>query len=505
MKILGKSLIGYQESTSSEKSFRTFNPISNRENDFDIFCASEEDIELAVQKAITCFTEFSNISGYKRANFLLLIAHKFIVHKQVLVHYYCLESGLPLNRAEIELNRTIHQLKEFAEMISEENWNFSSRELGDDSRKPHPKPTLEKYYKAIGPVVVFGASNFPFAYSTIGGDSASALAAGCPVIVKSHWMHAGTGDIVAQLVSEAALETGMPDGVFSNLNSKGIELGEKLVLHPKIKAVGFTGSFQGGMALHHLAQTRLEPIPVFAEMGSVNPIFLFESAFEEENLVSKITQSISANAGQFCTNPGLIFLIKSEKSKQFIDDLIEELEDLEAQVMLHPEILDKYLKSVKRIEAQNGIKNIVQTKGLEHHKITSNLNLTSFQDFINNEILQEEVFGSHTLIVELENENQVLECVEKLNGQLTISLFANADELKSNRYFFLLCEQKAGRLILNGVPTGVEVCEAMNHGGPFPATTDSRFTAVGKDAIYRFLRPISYQNFSPEMISLLKD
>ena len=503
MRISGKNRIGYTESDDFSSKFRTFNPVNNRENDFDIFGVTDSDLEAAVQKAKNAFLVFSNLPGKERAVFLLEIAAKLDANRSDLMVCYCLESGLPENRALIELRRTIHQLHEFAELISDENWNFSSSETADPSRAGSPKPALAKYFKALGPVVVFGASNFPFAYSTIGGDSASALAAGCPVIVKSHAMHAGTGDLVAQLVSEAAFESGMPDGVFSNLNDPGIEAGQKLVLHPDVKAVGFTGSFGGGMALYKLAQSRPEPIPVFAEMGSVNPVFLFESAFEQKDLVSKISQSINLNAGQFCTNPGLIFLFASPAAEQFKRDLSLSLSEMPPQVMLNPKIWENYRSGASKLEKNRNIIKLVETKNKIENKIQPLLRTTAAQAFLENPLFQEEVFGSHTLIVELQDEKDLLAVTSALKGQLTLSVFAQEAEMKQRIDFLRLCELKAGRLVWNGVPTGVEVCRAMHHGGPFPATTDARFTAVGKDAVYRFLRPLSYQNFSPEMLKLL--
>ncbi|MGV3631611.1 MAG: aldehyde dehydrogenase (NADP(+)) [Bacteroidota bacterium] len=503
MHISGKNRVGYTESDAFAYKFRTFDPKRNRENDFELFGVTDADIETAAQKAKDCFLEFSNLPGKSRAEFLLGIAAKLDENKTILIQMFCLESALPESRALIELKRTIHQLNEFAGLISVENWNFSSSEAADPDRAGSPKPSLVKYFKALGPVVVFGASNFPFAYSTMGGDSASALAAGCPVIVKSHAMHAGTGDLVAQLVLEAAFETGMPDGVFSNLNALGNEAGEQLVLNPNIKAVGFTGSFAGGMALYKLAQTRPEPIPVFAEMGSVNPVFLFESAFVRQDLVANISRSISLNAGQFCTNPGLIFLVDSPRSQQFIKELSHNLENVEAQTMLHPQILKNYTSNAEKLGGNDSIVNLVQTKNKSNNAILPVLRKTSGRAFLENHSFQEEVFGSHTLVVVLDNESEFRTIAEALSGQLTLSIFSEAVELKQQLDFLRICEQKAGRLIWNGVPTGVEVCQAMNHGGPFPATTDARFTAVGIDAVYRFLRPLTYQNFSPELLSFL--
>ena len=493
MRPTGKNRIGFTESEAFAYKFKTFNPAANRENDFEIFAVTEKDFESALRKAKSCFTGFSNLPGKKRAAFLRAISGKLLQNQHALINYYCLESALPESRALIELKRTIHQLEEFAALISVENWNFIASEAADPDRTGNPKPSLHKVYKAIGPVAVFGASNFPFAYSTIGGDSASALAAGCPVIVKSHAMHAGTGDLVARLILEAALETGMPDGVFSNLNGKGNGLGEKLVQHPVIKAVGFTGSFTGGMALFRLAQGREEPIPFFAEMSSVNPVLIFADAFQK-SLAEKIARSVSLNAGQFCTNPGLIFLVDSPASREFVAELAEKLSEVDEQVMLHPQIYENYQLNAAKLEKNNSVKNLVKTNYLSKNNIRPILRKTDAESFLSNPDLRAEVFGSHTLVVVLKDDSEFAQIIEALQGQLTFSIFALDKELKRYTHLLHLLEQKAGRLIFNGVPTGVEVCRAMHHGGPFPATTDSRFTAVGKDAIYRFLRPVCYQD-----------
>lgn len=505
MKILGKSIIGYEIGSSEVNSFKTFNASSNTENNFEIFEATDVEIEGAISKATKSFMEFSNTTFAERAEFLLQIATNLDENRNVLKEYYCLESSLPEVRAETELNRTIFQLKEFASFISSENFTVCAEENEDLTRLPSPKLSLRKFLIPLGPVVVFGASNFPFAYSTIGGDTASALAAGCPVIVKSHPMHAGTGDLVAQLVIQAAKSCSMPNGIFSNLNSFGIELGKKLILDSRIKAVGFTGSLKGGMEIFRLAQNRPEPIPVFAEMGSVNPIFLFESAFEDNQyLIPSISNSISLGAGQFCTNPGLIFIVKSEKSEQFIEKLSHSLQNVEEQAMLHPTIFANYQKNKNKIISNKEVSVLVDGQSSNINHIKPVLCKISSKDFLQNEDLQEEVFGSFTLIIEAENEQEFVEITKKIKGQLTGSMFMNENDFERNTLFINSLQQKVGRLNLNSVPTGVEVCQAMNHGGPFPATSDSRFTAVGKDAIFRFLRPIAYQNFSQNSIKKLR-
>jgi alpha-ketoglutaric semialdehyde dehydrogenase len=505
MKILGKSIIGLETGNTFTKAFKTFNSSTNSENDFLIFEASDIDLELALSKADSCFLAFASLPSLRRAEFLLKIAEKLDENRQILKEYYCLESSLTESRSEVELNRTIHQLKEFATLITDNNWGFCSEEAEDLRRIPNPKYSLKKYFLPLGPVVVFGASNFPFAYSTVGGDTASALAAGCPVIVKSHAMHAGTGDLVAQLVIEAAKICDIPDGVFSNLNAVGIELGQKLILDKRIKAIGFTGSLRGGMSIFRLAQNRPEPIPVFAEMGSVNPLFLFESAFEEnQHLVQLISNSISLGAGQFCTNPGLIFLVKSENSKLFINHLFASLEKVEEQAMLHPNIFANYQHNKNKITSKKEVSALVDGESSKINHIKPVLCKISSKNFLKNEDFQEEVFGSFTLIVELENDQEFVQIAKVMKGQLTGSVFMSEVEFESNNLFINSLQQKVGRLNFNSVPTGVEVCQAMNHGGPFPATSDSRFTAVGKDAILRFLRPITYQNFSQNSIKKLR-
>lgn len=502
MKVLGLNCVGQSFKESSVGSFYTFNPRENKELSFPIQKASLELVYEALTLAEQCASEFAFMTGSKRTQFLFEIANLLDVNRSALCEMFCLESGLPNDRANAELNRTIFQLKQYGAAILDEHFFGNIDDEGDLSRVPNPKPSLRKRFTALGPVVVFGASNFPFAYSTVGGDTASALAAGCPVIVKAHPYHAGTGDLVSQLVAQAAKTCRMPKGVFSNLNDDSFEVAQYLVKHPLVKAAGFTGSFDGGMALHQLAGQRSNPIPVFAEMGSCNPIFIFQSAFSENGLAEKIGSSIALNAGQFCTNPGLIFIKRSEQSTQFVEQLARFLEKQEAQCMLHPNIWRRYAEASSKISGEK-IKNVVKTNDSSFNSFYPQLKLTDSSTFIENPNLQDEVFGSHTLVVELSDEEEFDLMLAELHGQLTASIFCAEEKLSEKRGFIQSLTQKAGRIILNGVPTGVEVSQAMHHGGPFPATSDSRFTAVGSDAIRRFLRPLCYQNFSTEIVRLL--
>ena len=349
----------------------------------------------------------------------------------------------------------------------------------------------------------FGASNFPLAYSTAGGDTASALASGCPVVVKSHPMHAGTGELVASAIVRAARETGMPNGVFSNLNSSGIEVGKQLVKQPKIKGVGFTGSIAGGRALFDIAAQREEPIPVFAEMGSVNPVvFLPEALRLKGKQWGEIyAGSITLGTGQFCTNPGLLFGIKGDALDAFIHTLSEEIIKIEPSCMLHPNIISKYNDYRQAVlNEENTTVTAAYTHDVELNHANQTIAKVSGETFINNPRLHQEVFGPFSMIVECENEQELVKAISGLEGQLTGTILGMENEMDAYGPVVTSLENRVGRLIFNGVPTGVEVCPSMQHGGPYPASTDSRFGAVGIDAIQRWVRPISYQNWPNHLL-----
>ena len=357
--------------------------------------------------------------------------------------------------------------------------------------------------KPIGPIVVFGASNFPLAYSTAGGDTASALAAGCPVILKSHPMHAGTGELVSSAIIRAAKKTNMPNGVFSNLNSRGIEVGVKLVKDPNIKAVGFTGSLKGGRAIYDLASQRSHPIPVFAEMGSVNPVLIFPKKLEKEyaELAKQYAKSITVGSGQFCTNPGIIISFESDNFNLFIKKLVEEIEQISPSCMLHPTIYDSYNLGLQKIKQNKNVSELTaeveeNDKNFPKHVISS----VNADKFIEDKSLQHEVFGPCSLIITCRDDKEMYKVVESLEGQLTATVLAENNDTFLTQEIIDALEIKVGRIIFNGVPTGVEVCESMTHGGPYPASTDSRFTAVGINSIKRWLRPVSYQDFPQSLL-----
>ncbi|RZS99721.1 aldehyde dehydrogenase (NADP(+)) [Aquimarina brevivitae] len=501
--ITGKNQIGNTLSALSKNTFRTFNPALSIANEPLFYEASDQEIEKAMQLADEAYATYKNVSGAQKADFLDSIADEIIKIGDVLISTYIAETGLPEGRAIGERGRTVNQLKAFAELLREGSWIEATIDTALPDREPVPKPDIRKMNIPIGPVVVFGASNFPLAFSTAGGDTASALAAGCPVIVKSHPLHAGTGELVAAAIAKAAAKTQMPNGVFSNLNSSGIEVGQKLVSHPLTKAVGFTGSFKAGKALLDLAAQRKEPIPVFAEMGSVNPVILLREALQNNSkeLATTYAQSITLGAGQFCTNPGLLIGLQSKALDQFIALLTDQLNAISPSCMLHPSIQQSYENNKSTLIAQSGVQQLT-TSNLE---LTANYGLPSLttvsgSDFINNPQLHQEVFGPLSLLVRCKNIAEALQVINSLEGQLTGTVMADKDDISHYPQLIDSLSQKVGRLIFNGAPTGVEVCPAMTHGGPYPATTDSRFTSVGTAAIYRWVRPLSYQNWPDALL-----
>lgn len=493
--ITGKNYIGNTLSAKGTKTYKTLNPKTNTENSTSFVEATSQEIDEAVSLASQAFHTYKDMSGTERAHFLTAIADEIEALGDTLVDTYVSETGLPEGRAKGERGRTLGQLRMFGELIKTEDWRNPT--ISGENNE------LRQYLIPLGPVVVFGASNFPLAYSTAGGDTASALAAGCPVIVKSHPMHAGTGELVAGAIQRAAEKTGMPQGVFSNLNSSGIEVGVQLVKHPKVKAVGFTGSIKGGRALYDLAAEREEPIPVFAEMGSINPVVITQKAVEARasEIAQTYADSITLGVGQFCTNPGLILGVASTELTNFVNDLGEKTAAIEANCMLHPNIHIAYEKNGKAIIDQSGTTLVAAHQGnikenYAHAKITT----VSGDAFLKNSKLHQEVFGPFSLVVQCKDEAQLLEIISTLEGQLTGTIIAQKEDYKDLSPLIERLQNRVGRIVFNGVPTGVAVVDAMTHGGPYPASTDSRFTAVGNQSIKRWVRPFSFQDFPEELL-----
>ncbi len=501
--ITGKNYIGNNLSAKGEKKYKTFNPQLNIENQYEFSEATSEEINEAVALAKDAFKEFRMLSGKKKAAFLNAITDEILALDNKLIETYRSETGLPEGRAKGERGRTVGQLRMFADLVLEGSWVDATIDTSLPDREPLPKPDTRKMLVPLGPVVVFGASNFPLAYSTAGGDTAAALAAGCPVIVKSHPMHAGTGELVSSAIIKAAQKTGMPNGVFSNLNSSGIKVGVKLVNHPNVKAVGFTGSIRGGRALFDLAAQREEPIPVFAEMGSINPVIILPNALKNraDSLAKTYAKSITLGTGQFCTNPGLILGIKGGQLTSFISKLSEEILLLEPSCMLHPNIIGAYETNKSNAISQPGLEVVVDyKKDVESNYARQAITTVEGDLFLKNTTLHQEIFGPFSMVVQCESVDQLEKIISNLEGQLTGTVIADDHEVSNYSEAIEALKNRVGRIIFNGVPTGVEVCPAMLHGGPYPASTDSRFTAVGIHSIKRWVRPFSYQDWPNELL-----
>ena len=468
--------------------------------------ATLAEVDAAMNEAHVAFLSFKNFSGKKRASFLRAIADEIEGLGDELVKTAMAETALPEARIIGERGRTTGHCRMFADYIEEGSWVEARVDTAIPDRAPAPKPDIRKKSVALGPVVVFGAANFPLAYSTAGGDTASALAAGCPVIVKAHPAHAKTSELVAGAIMKAMSKTGMPAGVFQHLHGAGFEVGQALVKHPKTSAVGFTGSFVGGKALFDLANQRPTPIPVFAEMSSINPVILLPESLKKnfEKTATMMASSLVLGVGQFCTNPGLVLAVEGEGLEQFIKNFSAEISKALPAEMLHKGIAANYVKRLSETLAQKGVKLEVQseTESKIGDKNQGRPTVASVQasDFLNNPSLAEEVFGPFSLIIRCANMGELNKVVNHLHGQLTSSIIAEEEEISKHTNLLNILIEKAGRLIINGVPTGVEVCPSQNHGGPFPSTTDSRFTAVGTDAIKRFARPVSFQNFPDSLL-----
>jgi 2,5-dioxopentanoate dehydrogenase len=496
--ILGKSIIGGKETSLGKVVFKSFNPLKNEDNLWNFIEATPEEVQQSLEMAQEAFSNYRNSTQKSRAEFLLQIKAELELSKESILTCYQLESGLAQVRAQGEFDRTINQIVAFSEMLANNQLFSETIHQGDKNRLPIPQPRLRKTMLPIGPVVVFGASNFPFAYSTAGGDTVSALSAGCPVIVKAHPMHPATGELVARAISKAVSKTKMPKGVFSYILASGHEIGKLLVENPIVKGVGFTGSIRGGVALHKIAQQRIEPIPVFAEMGSCNPLLVGNEILDKEMdfWTSNLCNSITGSAGQFCTKPGWIFIQNGKMGDAFVETLVSKMNLLEPFCMLHPTIHSNFEKGLQIIQKENGVSTLTELKVNQkaNHGVPT-LHQTTLQNFKNNELLQEELFGPCSMVIRYEDMNELKSFIDSMQGHLTGTFLLTPDEIINYETIIEAMKYKVGRVILNNVPTGLEINEAVNHGGPFPATTDNRFTAVGIHAVKRWLRPVVFQNF----------
>lgn len=460
------------------------------------------EINSVMNDAWQAFHEYRKLPLKTRAQFMRGIAVELENCGDHLIHTAMKETHLPEARLRGERARTIHQLNSYADACEKGAWMDISIDTAIPDKNP-PKPDIRKMLVPLGPVVVFGASNFPLAYSTAGGDTATAFAAGCPVIVKAHPAHVETSHIVADAIYKVAAFYNLPKGIFHHVYGQSFEVGKALVMHPYTKAVGFTGSYAGGKQLFDWANQRKEPIPVFAEMGSVNPVFLLPEKLRSSatEIANMYAASVTLGAGQFCTNPGLMIGIESAELKAFMHDLGRAIQQIAPSPMLHSGIVKAYKEKKGVALLQEGVHLLAESET----EVNANEGLPTIatvdaQTFLKNPLLHQEVFGPYSLVIRCKDAVEMLRVAQHMEGQLTATLMATEQDIHSYPHLIDAVQNSCGRMILNGVPTGVEVCLSMHHGGPFPASTDSRFTSVGADGIKRFARPLSYQNWPDSLL-----
>ena len=464
--------------------------------------ASMQEIEQVMNEAWSAFERYRRFSLKQRADFMRAIAMEIDAVGDNLIETAKKETHLPDARLRNERARTIFQLKTYADAVESAIWMDIRIDTALPDRNP-PKADLRKTMTPLGPVVVFGAANFPFAYSTAGGDTACAFAAGCPVIVKAHPAHASTSELVAEAILKAAKKSKMPEGIFHHVHGQSFEVGKALVMHQHTKAVGFTGSFVGGKQLYDWANQRKEPIPVFAEMSSINPVFLLPGKLKESTaeVATHYASSITLGVGQFCTNPGLIVGIDGSDLDTFMNLLSDQMRKVQPAEMLHRGISKNYHEKRKQALDQSGVDTVgVAEQAASEEQGEATLASANASAFLNNPVLQQEVFGPYSIVIKCKNIEEMISVARSTDGQLTSTLMATNDDIRNNPELVDAVRQICGRIILNGVPTGVEVCFSMHHGGPFPSTTDSRFTSVGADGIKRFARPLCYQSWPNELL-----
>ncbi|MEN0047658.1 MAG: aldehyde dehydrogenase (NADP(+)) [Bacteroidota bacterium] len=490
MNLTGQNILGYETSKQGISTFQSYNPSTSTVLPDIFYEATTEEVNTACKKAELAFDIYRKISTSERALFLETIADEIIDLGDALLDRCHLESGLPIKRFQGERGRTVNQLRMFADLLKEGSWV--------DARIDTKNADIRQMQVPLGAVGIFGASNFPLAFSVAGGDTASALAAGCSIVVKGHPAHPGVSEMVGKAIQTAAQKTRMPDGVFSLVQGQSIEVGQAIVRHPYIKAIGFTGSLKGGKAIFDEANRRPEPIPVYAEMGSTNPVFILPNMLKEKGgeLAKSLRKSVTMGVGQFCTNPGLTILPDTTERIGFINMAKEAFETSYSATMLTEGIKNNYNTELGKLQEQHGVE--VLAKGGENEEGEQgipHLLQTDIAHFLENEVMENEVFGPSTLLINASSKAEILQFARQLHGHLTATVHGTEEDLKEYEDLIEILHRKAGRLLINGFPTGVEVCHAMVHGGPFPATTDARMTSVGTGAITRFTRPLCFQNF----------
>ena len=498
----GHSLVGYGTAKGGARASWAVSAASAERLEPAYHAATADDVERAVGLAAEVFPEYAAASPATRAAFLRAVAGELEARKDEVIARAEQETALGAPRLQGELARTCSQVRLFADLVEEGSRVDARIDKGDPERKPTPKPDVRSVRRPLGPVVVFGASNFPLAFSVAGGDTASALAAGCPVVCKAHPAHPGTSELAGRVLLDAARACGLPEGVFSLLFDDGYEVGQELVQHPKVKAIGFTGSRAGGEALMRLAATRPEPIPVYAEMSSVNPVFVLPQALRAraEAIADGLHGSFTLGVGQFCTSPGVVLLEAGTAGDALRERLVAKTSEASGDTMLTPGICEAYGRGLERMKTAGAQRVGQGQEGTSSSSGRAVVWEVDVGDVAKNPELLHEVFGPSTLLVRYQGKDELLNFAAALEGQLTATLQGESDELRDYKPLIDLLERKVGRLIVNQFPTGVEVGHAMVHGGPFPATSDGRSTSVGTHAIERFTRYVAYQNFPQSLL-----
>jgi alpha-ketoglutaric semialdehyde dehydrogenase len=510
MTIAGKMIIGQELVKGSKKAIYGINPATGENLEPPYLGGGAQEVERACALAEQAFDAYRETDLESRAKFLEQIAANLASNGPEIVERAGLESGLPKARLEGELGRTMNQLKLFAEEVRAGRWIGARIDRAMPERTPLPRSDLRLRHIPLGPVAVFGASNFPLAFSVAGGDTASALAAGCPVVVKGHSAHPGTSELVGRAILAAVKSCSMPEGTFSLLFGSGADIGSALVADPRVKAVGFTGSRAGGVALMKIAAARPEPIPVYAEMSSINPVYLLPEALKNraDAIATGFVNSMLMGSGQFCTNPGLLIVKESDGFDAFINKVTDLLVVAQPTTMLTPGIHQAYESGVSKLKGNSNVQLLAEAQATTGpNQCRANLFVTTAQAFLKDHALRDEVFGSTSLVITCKSDQEILDLTNSLEGQLTATVLMESDDDKVFvKKLLSILERKVGRILFNGYPTGVEVCHAMVHGGPFPATSDSRTTSVGTEAIWRFLRPVCYQDVPVDLLPpALKD
>lgn len=505
----GNSIIEGEIRKGTGSEFAGLNPVTGARLDPVYHSATAEDVALAATLAGEAFEVYSKLSGAEKGRFLRHIADGLEAITAEVVARAQQETALPEARLKGEVARTVNQLRMFAGMIEEGSWSMARIDPAQPERKPLPRADIRSVLRPLGPVAVFGASNFPLAFSVAGGDTASALAGGNPVIVKAHSAHPGTSELVGQVICRSVKECGLPAGVFALLFGSGSQIGSALVKHPKVKAVGFTGSLSAGKALMQMAASRPEPIPCFTEMSATNPLFVLPEALHTRaaQIAEGLFGSFTLGVGQFCTKPGLVYLPRNDDANALVAGLVSRANQASASPMLTEVICRSYKTGVTQRQGHNSVELLAQPNSTDSagHVLPAVFQVSG-SDLLRDGELAKEIFGPSTLIVRYANRAELIALAHALEGQLTATLHGTDADIAAFSDLIDVLEHKAGRLVVNGYPTGVEVCHAMVHGGPYPATSDSRFTSVGTQAILRFVRPVCYQDFPQAALPVeLKD